>query len=236
MRRTAELVPLTAAQRLLVERAQERVSAIVTNAARRFPNPPRDDMQQAAMLSCAEASTRFRPEEGIPFHQFYSAGVYGAAIDCAVRILYGTRRSKQLTALRGAYGSMPAEEERDHDLMGGGPAPNPRGEMLERARQLAGALLVSTATIDAATGDSTSEERRRDDLRRRLLREAIATLPDQERRVAQRVWIQGERPEDVAVDEKVTARSIRRYEQRAWPKVVGYINRRNVEAVDQSEK
>ncbi|MFO0618058.1 MAG: hypothetical protein U0414_36035 [Polyangiaceae bacterium] len=233
MRRTAELVPLTAAQRLLVERAQDRVAAIVGNAARRFPNPPRDDMHQAGMLSCAESSIRFRPEEGIPFHQFYSARVYGAAIDCAVRILYGPRRSKHLAALRGAFNSMPAEDEPDQDLMGGGPAPNPRAEMLERARQLAGALLVSTATIDAATGEVTSDERRRDDLRRRLLDAAIETLPDQERRVAKRVWLAGERPEDVAIDEKVTARSIRRYEQRAWPKVVGYINRRNPDADDE---
>lgn len=227
---STQIVPprLTREQQLMVTRSRERVEAIVASAWKRFPRRElRDDMLQAGLAACAECALKYDPTMGVPFHGYFGKRVYGAAVEAAIVTLYGKRGGKRgtdrLRALRAEADAREdaVEEESSIDLLAD--PPDPMERIRARARELAGALL-SAATREAANGQAEAEERARDDARREILARAIATLPEHEKRVTQQVWFEGRRPEEVALDEKVHARSIRRYEARAMARITAYVN------------
>lgn len=223
MKTKAPLVALTPAQRALVEAAEEKVQAIVGSAARRFPSPPRSDMLQAGRMACAEAATTYRTELGVPFHGYFAKRVYGAAVQAAIEIVYGGRHGAWMRRVAGENDELPSDaapsdffaEPRD-----------PKEEMLERARELAG-LLLSASTREAAANPALDEQKRANEARVGLLREALASLPQRERRVMEGLWFEDKNSDAVGQEENLSGRSIRRFETAAYIKIAKYVNARS---------
>jgi RNA polymerase sigma factor for flagellar operon FliA len=168
-----------------------------------------EEMEAAGRLGLLEAARRFDPERGVPFKRFANYRVRGAMIDAVRKSGPLPRRAwERLRALEASAEVGAAVSEDAGAAPGAGLRPAEAEQKLtEHLSDLATAMAVGLVAASAygeqgervAVDDDVSPEERveRAELRR-LVVAAIDELPDQERELVRRHYLEGERFDHVS--------------------------------------
>lgn len=166
-----------------------------------------DELVSFGMQGLLQASRRFDASRGIPFKRYAHYRIRGAMIDGIRKVAMPRRAHERIRALQSA---LFAAEARSEDAAGG-PAPaNPTEadarlteHLADMATALAVGLLPTPGMGDegeeiAVAAEASPEEATAHAELRRIVREALADLPDDERALVERHYLNGERFDHVS--------------------------------------
>lgn len=109
-----------------------------------------------------------------------------------------------------------------------GESTDPRAEMLQWARAIAG-MLMSAGSREAADGEDTEAEKRQLAYRAKLVRDGVATLPERERRVLTQLRFEDAEQATVAKSEQISTRHVSRVEHAACALLAKYVTQQTRE-------
>lgn len=193
----------------LVERGIDLVPGVVAAMTANFPrHVDRAELVRAGSLGVVEAAWRFDPTRGVPFERFVTRRVRGAVLDAvrssdwAPRSVRAAARRIELVegALLARWGRQPSADEIGREL-------GLDGARVERVRAAVARSAigrfdarpeVADEVIDAAQPEPTAALERAELLG--YLHDAVAALPDRQRRVIVGQFAEGRSSIELAVE------------------------------------
>lgn len=192
--------PLDDAQRARVARHRDRVAMVARVLVKRLPHMDLEELEGLGIEGLIEAARRYDPASGVPFGAFAHYRIKGRMLDGARRRQRAGRQHAR--ALRKLETTQALLERAAVDT-GSRRDAAPTGdvaalrERVARARAIvertaAAALMSQTAAVEpdslAKPDDDDIEQRMLGDELRRRLRDCVATLPDEDRKLVEALY------------------------------------------------
>ncbi|MGK3999684.1 sigma-70 family RNA polymerase sigma factor [Sorangium sp. So ce1024] len=225
--KAGDVLPLlTPKQRALVERALPRVEARARWYARRYAGlVDREQLVAAGGKAVVEAVRRYDPAQEVPFESFVSARIDGSMLDLVRAETTARRRD---VAMRRAIATLAAHHRGGFDVLRDGPE-EIRAKLQAFSDELATVAFVAGAeAARRPSSDEDAAERVDHAAVMRALDEALAELPEDERRALGAVFVDGMDMHEAAAFLGVAYITVRRRLERGRERLRKALLRRGV--------